>query len=263
VREADAALKEARFVLDTTAKLQRDGVVSRIDYEKANVRMQGIEARYQAAIQEVLQSRSLLSERRAQLALARQNLADTTIRAPFSGAITRRQASLGEFLPVNAAVVTLVRQHPLRVRLEVPERYAPRVKMGQKIDVTLQGATLPTPGRVVRLSPAIEAQSRALLVEGEIPNPDGKLRPGSFVEGAITVDQAAVGFAVPSEAVTSFAGVERVFVVSGGVLEERIVRSGRKLVGGRVQILEGLHENESVVAAASDRMFKGQSVRVQ
>lgn len=260
VREADAALKESRFIFETTAKLQKEGVVSRIDYEKANVRMQGVEARYQAAVQEVLQSRSLLSERRAQLALARQNLSDTTIRAPFSGAITRRQASLGEFLPVNAAVVTLVRQHPLRVRLEVPERYAAKVKMGQRIEIRLQGSSLLAGGRVVRLSPAIDAQNRSLIVEGEIPNQDGLLRPGSFVEGVITVDAGAVGIAIPMQAVTSFAGVEKVFLVNNGLLDERQIRTGRKLNDGLIEIVEGLKENEVVVSAASDRMVIGQKV---
>ena len=96
VKEADAALREAKFILETTTRLAKDGVVSRIEFEKATVRTQGIEARYQAAISEVMQLRSQLSERRAQLALARQQLEDTTIRAPFSGAITRRQASPGD-----------------------------------------------------------------------------------------------------------------------------------------------------------------------
>ena len=120
VKEADAALREAKFILMTTTKLKEAQVVSDIEFEKANVRAQGLEARYQAAISDVMQLRAQLSERRAQLALVRQQLEDATIRAPFSGAITRKQGSIGEFLPVNAAIVTLVRQNPLRVRLGVP-----------------------------------------------------------------------------------------------------------------------------------------------
>lgn len=263
VREADAALREARFILDTTTRLAKDGVVPRIEYEKANVRAQGVEARYQAALSEVLQLRSQLSERRAQLALARQQLEDSTIRAPFSGAITRRQASMGEFLPVNAPVVTLVRQHPLRVRLGVPERQAAKVRQGQSIEVRLEGTSARFGGRVVRLSPAIDAQNRSLLIEGEIPNPDGTLRPGSFVEGTIVVDPEAQGLAVPETAVVSFAGTERAFLVSNGVLDERVVRRGRKLADGTVEITEGLTEGETVVSKAVDRMAKGQKVRVR
>ena len=263
VKEADAALREARFILETTSRLAKDGVVSRIEYEKANVRAQGVEARYQAALAEVTQLRAQLSERRAQLALARQQLEDATIHAPFSGAITRRQAGPGEFLPTNAPIVTLVRQNPLRVRLGVPERQAARVRQGQTIEIRLEGVAERFTGRVVRLSPAIDAQNRSLLIEGEIPNPTGALRPGSFVEGAIVVNPDAQGLAVPGSAVVSFAGTERAFVVKDGALEDRVLRTGRRFPDGRVEVLEGLAENEPIVARATDRMAKGQKVRVR
>jgi len=261
VKEADAALREAKFILDTTERLAKDGVVSRIEYEKANVRAQGVEARYQAAMSEVMQLRSQLSERRAQLALARQQLEDATIRAPFSGAITRKQGSIGEFLPVNAAVVTLVRQNPLRVRLGVPERQAARVRQGQPIEIRMEGLTERFLGRVVRLSPAIDVQNRSLVIEGEIPNPTGQLRPGSFVEGSIVVNGGAMGVAVPSTAVVGFAGIDRAFVVKNGMLEDRVVKTGQRMADGRIEVLEGLAEGDRLVAKAGDRMTKGQKVR--
>lgn len=262
VRQAEAALKEARFIFQTTERLQKEGVVSRIDFEKAQVRAQGVEAAYQRAVEEVMQLRAQLAERRAQLALARQLLADCTIKAPFSGAVTRRHASTGEYLAVNGAVVTLVRQHPLRIRLEIPERLAVRVRAGQLIDVRIEGTERTRTGRVVRLSPAIEAQNRSLVIEGEIPNADGVLRPGSFVEGVITVNPNAMGVAVPLSALLSFAGTDRVFVVNDGVLEERMVRTGRRLGGERVEILSGLAAGERVVLRASDRLVRGQRVAV-
>lgn len=262
VKEASAALKEARFIMETTARLANEGVVSKIDFEKAQVRAQGVEAHYQGALSEVTQARSQLIERRAQLDLARQQLADATIRAPFNGAITKRVASLGEYLAINAPVVTLVRQHPLRVRLEVPERQAARVRQGQRIDIRLEGTEMMRGGKVVRLSPAIEAQNRTLLIEGEIPNEDGALRPGSFVIGVITVNAGARGYTVPAKALVSFAGIERVYVVKDGVLDERITRTGRRLNGGRVEVLEGLRDGDVVVAEATDRMAKGRAVTV-
>lgn len=263
VKEADAALKEARFILETTTKLAREGVVSQIDFEKARVRAQGIEARYQAAMSDVMQLRAQLSERRAQLSLTKQQLEDTTIRAPFSGAITRRQASVGEFLPINAPVVTLVRQDPLRARLGVPERQAARVKQGQMVEIRLEGVTERYTGRVVRLSPAIDAQNRSLVIEAEIPNPGGVLRPGSFVEGSIVVDAGAMGVAVPETAVASFAGIDRVFVVKDGMLDDRVVKTGRHLGEGRVEIVSGLVSGDRLVTKAGDRMAKGQKVRVR
>ena len=117
-------------------------------------------------------------------------------------------------------------------------------------------------GRVVRLSPAIDAASRSLSIEGEMPNVDGKLRPGSFVQGTITVDASARGITVPFAAVVSFAGTERVFVVKNDQLEDRIIQSGRRLPGDRVEVLQGLEVNSAVVTNATDRMTKGQRVVV-
>jgi RND family efflux transporter MFP subunit len=263
VRQADAALREARFIFQTTEKLQKEGVLSRIDFEKAQVRNQAAEAAYQGALEEVMQLRAQLSERRAQLALARQNLEDCTVRAPFAGAVTRREAGLGEYLPVNAPVVTLVRQHPLRLRLEVPERVAAKVRIGQRIEVHLQGVSPSETGRVVRISPAIEVQSRSLLIEGEIPNEKGALRPGSFAEAAITVDPQARGLTVPRTSVLSFAGIDRVFVVRDGVLEDRIVKTGRIMAENRIEIVSGLEPGMDIVVQPDDRLSAGQKVLVR
>jgi RND family efflux transporter MFP subunit len=164
---------------------------------------------------------------------------------------------------VNAPVVTLVRQNPLRVRLGVPERQAARIRQGQPIEIRLEGVSERFGGHVVRLSPAIDAQNRSLVIEGEIPNPTGKLRPGSFVEGSIIVDSTAMGYTVPDAAVVGFAGIDRTFLVKNGVLEDRIVKTGRHLPDGRVEILEGLKDGDQVVAKAGDRMAKGQKVRVR
>jgi len=262
VREAEAVVKEARFVFDTTEKLQKEGVLSRIDFEKAQVRRQGAEAAYQAAKENVMQLRAELSERRAQLALARQNLADCKVRAAFAGAVTRRHSSLGEYLNVNAPVVTMVRQNPVRVRAEIPERLASKIHVGQPVNVHIQGNGGPV-GRIVRLSPAIDAQSRSLVIEGEIPNPRGLLRPGSFAEVSITVDAHSTGIAIPRNTVVSFAGTDRVFIAAGSRLDDRIVKIGRTLTGESIEILSGLEPGQDVVLQPDAKMTKGQKVVVR
>ena len=263
VREAEAVLKEARFISETTQKLTSEGVLSRIDSEKAQVRRQGAEAAYQAAKEQVMQLRAELLERKAQLALARQNLTDCIVRAPFAGAVTRRQASLGEYLPINAPIATLVRQHPLRIRTEIPERLAPRIRTGQPIIVKIQGQAIDRTGRVVRLSPAIDAQSRSLLVEGEMPNENGSLRPGSFVEVQITVDPNARGISIPRSTIVSFAGADRVYIANNGVLDDRLVKTGRALTDEKVEILSGLDPGLEIVLKPDGRLSKGAKVTVQ
>ncbi len=262
VREADAQLREARFIFDTTSRLQKDGVVSKIDLEKAQVRRQGSEAHYQAVVEQVMQLRAQLVEKQAQLAMARQVLSDLTVRAPFTGAVTKRLTSLGEYLPANSPVATIVRQNPVRIRVEVPERLAPKIRAGQRIDVSLSGGLIRRSGRVVRLSPAIEAQNRSLLIEGELPNADGALRPGSFVEATIVVNPNAQGIAAPSGAMITFAGTERMFVVKDGKLAERLIRTARRLPGERVEVTEGLQAGDLLVTDATDRMINGMKVAV-
>ena len=262
VRQAAASLKEARLLHKNSTELFKQGVVSNVDYERAGVALQGAEARHQAAIESVYQAQAQLLERRASLALARQQLVDISIRAPFRGAITRRQATVGEYLAINAPVVTLVRQSPLRLRLEIPERLAVRVRPGQRIDIHLEGSTLTHAGTVVRLSPSIEAQNRSLLIEGHIPNEDNALRAGSFAQGTVTVDAQARGVAVSVRSVMNFAGVDRLFIVESNAVAERIVKLGRRLPDDRVEIVSGLKPGDIVIAEPSDRLSAGQAVEV-
>ncbi len=262
VREADAQLREARFIFDTTSRLQKDGVVSKIDLEKAQVRRLASEAHYQTVVEQVMQLRAQLVEKQAQLSMARQMLSDLTVRAPFTGAVTKRLTSLGEYLPANSPVATIVRQNPVRIRVEVPERLAPKIRAGQRIDVSLSGGLIRRSGRVVRLSPAIEAQNRSLLIEGELPNADGVLRPGTFVEAIIVVNPNAQGISAPSGAMITFAGTERMFVVKSGALAERLIRTARRLPGERVEVTEGLQAGDLLVTDATDRMINGMKVAV-
>lgn len=263
VRQAAASLKEARLMHTNATELFKRGIVSNVDYQRAGVNLQGAEARQQAAIEEVYRTQAEILQKRHEIALAKQQLTDTVIRAPFRGAVTQRIAGLGEYLAVNAPAVVLVRWHPLRVRLQVPERQAFKVKAGQRIDLTLEGNAAPKPGRVVRLSPAMDAQNRSLVVEGEIPNESGVLRAGAFIEAEITVNPEARGIAVPSKSVLNFAGVDRVFLEEGGVLAERIVKIGRRLDGGKVEVVQGLEAGRRFVLEPSDRFTPGMKVSVE
>jgi len=262
VRQAAASLREARLMHSNSTALFKQGVVSNVDYQRAGVALQAAEARHQASIENVYQSQAQLLERRASLSLARQQLADTVIRAPFRGAITRRQATIGEYLPVNAPVVVLVKQSPLRLRLEIPERLAVKVRPGQRIDIHLEGSTLTHAGKVVRLSPSIDAQNRSLLIEGHIPNEDNALRAGSFAQGTVTVDPQARGIAAPARSIVNFAGVDRVFIVESKAVAERIVKLGRRLDGDRVEIVSGLKPGDLLIADPGDRLSSGQAVEV-
>lgn len=250
--EKTSVVKQAAALLDEAVK-NRDRVLSLI---KANISSQSeldtIEAiyrvaqnRYEGAVEEARTRQATLAQRRAELELAQKQLSDTSLRAPFDGAIQARPAGLGEYLATGTPVVLLVRTDPLRLRLEVPEREAPAVRAGQLVRIHVEGDTNSCTGHIARLSPAISDQSRMLIVEADIPN-DGSLRPGVFVRADIITNERDAGMAVPLTALITFAGLEKVVVVRDGKALEKNVTTGRR---GKdwVEIVTGLPPGESVV----------------
>lgn len=247
VRQARAVLEDARLNRERMTRLWQQDLVARAQLDTAIAALQVAESRYEDAIEEVRTRQAVLAQRRSELALARQNLADTVLRSPLDGAVRERHVAAGQYLAVGAPVVTLVRMHPLRLRVAVPEREAAGIRIGQVVRVSVEGDAAVHPGRVARLSPAIQEQSRTLLIEAEVPNERGTLRPGAFGKAEITTGADSRVVTVPASAIVTFAGLDKVLAVRDGRTEERRVRTGRQL-GARMEILEGLAAGEVIVA---------------
>jgi RND family efflux transporter MFP subunit len=247
VREARAVLEEARLNRDRMAQLWEKNYIARSEADASVSRLLVAESRYQAALEEVRNRQELLAERRSGLALARQQLADAVLIAPIDGAVRERRASVGEYLAAGAPVYALVRIHPLRLRVAATERDAPSVRVGQAVQVRLEGDPAVHSGRIARVSPSLQEQNRTLIVEAEVANRDGKLRPGSFARAEIVVEADRTAVMVPISTVVTFAGLEKVFVVQDGKALEKRIRTGRRS-GDRIEILEGVAEGEPVVA---------------
>lgn len=248
VREARAELDAARIDHERLAQLLREGAVTRSTFDAAEARRAVAESRWVSALEEVESLRALVAQRRSELELARHQLAETALRAPFDGAVAERVASPGAFVEAGEVVLRLVAFHPLRVRLAVPERRSAELREGQLVRVHLEGDQGSREARLLRLGAALAASSRALSVEAELDNEDGALRPGSFVRAEIVVDPAARALVIPRSALRRFAGIDRVLVVEEGRAVERNVRVGR-LGEERVEILSGLAAGQEVVLA--------------
>ncbi len=246
VREARAVLDEARLSRDRMAQLREKDLVARAELDAAVSRLQVAEGRYQAALEEIRNRQEILAERRQALALARQQQDDAVLHAPIDGAVRERRASVGEYLSAGAPVVGLVRIHPLRLKVSVPERDASVIRVGQEVRVRVEGDATVYAGRVARLSPAIQEQNRTLLVEAEVANRSGRIRPGAFARAEIVAPADRLAVLVPASAIVTFAGVEKVFGVRDGRAVERQIRTGRR-AGDRVEVLEGLGAGDTVV----------------
>jgi RND family efflux transporter MFP subunit len=260
VRQAAAVLREAKLTHDRMMELSRRDLISRAELDTAISQLGVAEARYQDALEEVRNRQGILAQRRSELAIARQQLADTEIVAPIDGAVRERQASVGEYLAAGSPVVTLVRMDPLRLRLAVPERDASSVRLGQKVRLTVEGDPAEYSGRVVRLSPAISEASRTLLIEAEVPNERFLLRPGAFAKAEIVVEADREVVTIPSAAVVTFAGIEKVLSVTNGKTVEKRVRTGRR-AGEAVEIVDGVMAGERVILNPGN-LVSGQPVTV-
>lgn len=246
VREARAVLDEALLNRERATSLLEKNYISKMDLDSAVSRMLVAESRYQASVEEVRDRQALLAQRKSELALSRQQLADTTLYAPIDGAVRERKTSVGEFLSAGSAVAVLVRNQPLRLKVAVPERDAAGIRVGQLTHVRVEGDQLEHTGRVVRLSPVFEKQNRTLTVEAEVENLQGRLRAGSFATAEILIDaQQSVVFA-PASAIITFAGIEKVLGEKQGIAVERRIRTGRR-AGNRVEILEGIAPGDLII----------------
>jgi RND family efflux transporter MFP subunit len=260
VRQARAMLDEAKLNRERSARLAEQELIARAQLDTAVAAEVVAEGRYQDALEEVRNRQGMLAQRRSELELARQQLDDTVLRAPVDGMIRERRAAVGEYLAAGAPIATLVRVHPLRLVLAVPERAAAGIRTGQDVQVTVDGDATIYRGRVARLSPSIQEQNRTLTVEAEVPNQQGRLRPGAFAKADIVLaaDQAAVF--VPTSAIVVFAGIEKVLTVRDGKSVELRVETGRR-ENNRVEIVKGVTAGQPIVAQPGN-LVGGQSVSV-
>jgi len=245
VRQAQAALDEARRQRDRYATFVERGISARAELESADAQLQIADGRYQDALEEVRNRQAILAQRRSEVAIARQQLDDTTLRSPIDGVVRERHAFAGEYRSAGTPVVTVVRQHPLRLQLAVPERASANVQTGQVVHVSVEGDTQIYEGRVARLSPAITEGNRTLAIEATVPNEHGRLRPGMFARAEIVTDQT-LSIVVPPSALVIFAGVEKVLVARDGVVSEQRVKTGRR-TEDRVEILDGVATGDLVI----------------
>jgi len=260
VRQARAMMDDARLTRDRSIKLAQQELIARAQLDTAEAALQVSEGRYQDAIEEVRNRQAVIAQRRSELDLARQQLSDTVIVSPLEGVVSLKQASVGEYLSAGAPIATLVRVHPLRLRVPVPEREGSGVRAGHAVTLTVEGDTTVYRGRVVRLSPIVQEQNRTLLVEAEVPNERGFLRPGSFARVDILTEVSQPVITIPATAVIVFAGVEKVMVVRQGKTAEVRVTTGRRL-GSDVEILDGLKRGDPVVTVPGN-LTGGQAVVV-
>jgi membrane fusion protein (multidrug efflux system) len=248
--EANVALARsnaelARTNCDRAGELLRSGALGQAEYDRT--------------MSQCDTSRSSLTAAEARREQALKSLGDAVIRAPFSGIVSERTIDVGEYVQPQTQVATLLAIDPLRLRISVPERSVALV--GQGMDIQLQVSAYPDEwfaGKIRYVGAALREQTRDLLVEATVPNPQQKLRPGMFAVVHVILPKAPATV-VPEASVRMDGQLARVFVADQGHLQERIVELGTR-DAHVVEIRRGVSSGESVVSPFSVEAKDGAQV---
>lgn len=247
VDEARAALREQERGFRRISELRERGVASE-------------EQRDQAETAQKL-ARSRLAAAEAELGVVERALRDASVVAAFDGFVAKRFVSRGEYVAAGDKLFELVALDPIEVEFHLPEADSSRVALGQTVDVRV--APFPDEifdGQVTVVSPTIDPRSRTLRVKAQLPNPDGRLRPGLFARIDLGVALRPDVAMVLEEAILRRADGAIVFRTVDGNHVERVAVETGVHQAGHVEIVKGLAIGDRVVSRGGDRLSDGQLV---
>ncbi|MFC5551508.1 efflux RND transporter periplasmic adaptor subunit [Massilia aerilata] len=219
---------------------------------------------YDTTTNSVELAQAAVDSARAQLDLARIAMNDTTIRAPIAGVVSKRHAQAGEKLSPDSPVFSIVDLKQLTLDAQVPASDIPRVKIGQEVQFKVDGfGSRNFAGKVLRINPAAEAGSRAMLVYIGVDNPDGALRAGMFAKGAVTTEKTAARPLLPLLGVRQEHGRDLVYRVDSGKVVAQPVKLGlRNEDEGLVEAVEGIAAGSTVLSVKLDGLKPGDKVKL-
>ena len=253
--QAQAEWRDADLSLKRIQQLHSEGVIATSQLDVAQARFDSIEAQVHAREADIDRFQALVD-------LARKHLSDTEIVAPISSEVQQRLVSIGEGVKEKTPLLHLVVTDPLKLQGTVPERFAPEIRIEQPVDVQVEAFTEQVfPGVVQRVSPAVDVQTRSLALEAKVPNSAGLLKPGFFAKGLILIGVNPQAVFVPEEAVYSFVGITKAFVVRDGTAQERQVKTGVR-ADSLIEVTEGLQPGETVATSGLAQLYQGAKVRV-
>lgn len=262
VRKARADLTEAEQRFKRTQQLVDQNIGAKSELDQAKSRYQAAQAAYDSTVN---QTRNLIQEVerfRANMEIQRKRLRDTTVKAPFRAQVKERQVSLGQFVRTNTPLFVLVKTDPIRLRIEIPERMAPWVKINQVVDVSLEAFEgRKFVGKIWRISPTVDQSKRTFVAEALIDNKAGELKAGSYAKAHVPTSKNEKITVVPQRAVYYVLGSNKAFVVKDGVIEARDVKLGDR-IDQDVEILEGLAEGETVATSQMVKLDTGTKVKL-
>jgi membrane fusion protein, multidrug efflux system len=233
-----------------TQQLVNEGVISRVEYDQATAQQKSTEAN---------------------VAEIRATIERKTIRAPFSGVLGIRKVNLGQYLAAGTAVVPLQSLNPIYVNFGVPQQTAGQIRVGRNLHVTSedlagQGFT----GRVTAIDSVVDETTRNIQVQATLFNPEGKLRPGMFVQVEAILGASRPVITLPASAISYAPYGDSVFVITElkdpkghtyrGVRQQFVKLEGSR--GDQVAVVSGVNAGEEVVTSGVFKLRNGAAVQV-
>jgi membrane fusion protein (multidrug efflux system) len=209
-----------------------------------------------------LAAQAALADTKARLGVAEKNLRNATIRAPFAGVVAEKSVSPGDIVAPGAALFTVIDPRSLKVEASVPTSALADVKVGAPVVFTVNGSDRQLEGRITRVSPMVNAQTRQVSVLASVPNAQNALVAGLFVAGRIASEKR-VGILVPEKAVDQTGIVAAVIRLKGGKVERVEVQLGLRDEGAeKLEVRSGLAAGDTVLLGAARGISVGSSVAV-
>jgi len=269
LRQAEANEKRYRELVETgdvslivyeQYRTQRDTARARLNAAKQSLEAAGNAARQNN--QAIKSAQAAVEAARTQVGTAEQAVADTIIRAPFSGFISNRPVAVGEYVTSATPVATILRVNPIKIQIQVAEANVPFITLGRGVSIEVDAyKDRKFGGRVTAVNPAIDPTSRSVVVEAAIENGDNALRSGMFATVRINREGGSTGVFVPKTAVFNDQSTQsyRVFVIQENVAKLRVVQLGTE-ENDFVQIITGVNPDETVATSNLAQLYEGAKV---
>jgi len=271
-RVATIHFREGERVTKGDVILKLDESVQRADSDRAKANLTLSKSKFERA--EDLRTKGFISSQakdeaennfrvaQSDAELTEAKLQKMTIRAPFSGTVGLRMVSVGDYVKEGQDIVNLEALDPLKVDFRVPEIFLTQVKDRQSLQITLDA--LPDKaydGQVFAINPLIDANGRSIVIRAQVPNKDGRLRPGMFARVRLFTSASKPTLVVPEESLFPVGDDKYVYKVIDGKAARQKVEIGARREG-RVEIVNGLAADDLVVTAGGLKLREGTAVTV-
>ena len=250
-------------------RLRAEDLAAQVERAQANLllaqregeRQQALGQRQAISRSELDQAKSSVAVAQAEFDVAKAELAKTEVRAPFDGVVGLRSVSVGGYVTPTTDIASFRRLDPLKLELNVPERYGHYIKEGLPVEFSVAGTDDVFRGSVYAIEPGIDPVTRTIRLRAHVPNPEGRLTPGAFVEARLVLERIENAVVVPSLAVVPGLKEETVFVARDGKAEVRRVTTGIRTADA-VLIEEGLQPGDEVITSSILQLRPGARIAI-